>query len=126
MTNIPDETDDVSLTQNESISTTNFTDNQRFRVCLYNIDKISNKTCELACQIDETFVPDCVTGTATFWMFVCFMCLGTIGFNVTNSATDATCFDILGKLIRDRVLIRSHKNRHFSTPAVTRVSQPHS
>lgn len=97
MTNIHDETNDTSLAQNESIST--FTDNPLFQLCLYNVDQISNKTCDLVCRIDETFVPDCVTGTATFWMFVCFMCLGTIGFNVTNSATDATCFDILGKLI---------------------------
>lgn len=84
------------MTQNESIVTESFTDNQLFQVCLNNVDEISNKTCELVCKIDENLVPDCVTGTATFWMFVFCMCLGTIGFNVTNSATDATCFDILG------------------------------
>lgn len=93
MTNIQNETDNMS-TQNE---TTSFSNNALFQVCLYNIDKIGNKTCDLFCRIDETYVlPDCVTGTTTFWMFVFFMCLGTIGFNVTNSATDATCFDILG------------------------------
>lgn len=84
------------MTQNESIVTESLTENQLFQVCLSNVDDISNKTCQLVCEIDENLAPDCVTGTATFWMFVFFMCLGTIGFNVTNSATDATCFDILG------------------------------
>lgn len=83
------------MTQNE----TNLTDNQLFQVCLYDKDNISNKTGELVCKIDENAVPDCVTGTATFWMFVLFLCFGTIGFNVTNSATDATCFDILGSTL---------------------------
>lgn len=92
VTNIQEEeTDNISTT-----SATPFTDNQPFEVCLYHIDKISNKTCQLACLIDGTSVPDCVTGTTTFWMFVFCMCLGTICFNCTNSATDATCFDILG------------------------------
>ncbi|KAG4072719.1 hypothetical protein HA402_001831 [Bradysia odoriphaga] len=91
VTNIQEETDNISAT-----SATPFTDNQLFQVCLNQIDEISNKTCHLVCHIDEASVPDCVTGTATFWMFVFCMCLGTICFNCTNSATDATCFDILG------------------------------
>lgn len=35
--------------------------------------------------------------SATFWIFVIFMCCGTIGFNVTNSISDAICFDMLGE-----------------------------
>lgn len=32
----------------------------------------------------------------TFWSFILLMCIGTIGFNVANSVSDATCFDMLG------------------------------
>lgn len=97
----------TSLIQNETISAVS--DNQQFHVCLYNIDKI-NKTCDFVCRIDETRAPDCVTGTATFWMFVFCMCLGTIGFNVTNCASDATCFDILGKYTKH---LKFKKSKYF-------------
>lgn len=69
-----------------------------YQLCLLDVEKIGDKSCEIVCRIDETRAPDCVTGTVTFWMFVLCLCLGTIGFNVTNSATDATCFDILGMI----------------------------
>ena len=39
---------------------------------------------------------DCLYDTATFWLFILFMCFGTIGFNVTNCVSDAICFDMLG------------------------------
>lgn len=39
----------------------------------------------------------CFYGTSTFWCFVILMCIGTIGFNVSNSVSDATCFDMLGE-----------------------------
>lgn len=39
----------------------------------------------------------CFYGTWTFWSFVLLMCIGTIGFNVSNSVSDATCFDVLGE-----------------------------
>lgn len=38
----------------------------------------------------------CFYTTWTFWSFVLLMCMGTIGFNVSNSVSDATCFDLLG------------------------------
>lgn len=96
----------VPYIQMDNISaTTLFADNQ---LCLYHIDAISNKTCPIMCHIDEASVPDCVTGTATFWMFVFCMCLGTICFNCTNSATDATCFDILGMVM----LLHWFQGRH--------------
>lgn len=43
----------------------------------------------------EDFQPNLLK-SATFWVFVVLMCLGTIGFNVTNSISDAICFDVLG------------------------------
>lgn len=100
MTDIANETDNENitiLTENEKISTAKAGDNQNFQLCLENVVELrKNRTCNVTCRIDENMAPDCVTGTVTFWMFVIFMCLGTIGFNVTNCATDATCFDILG------------------------------
>lgn len=59
---------------------------------------IGNNTCDLSCRLDETKHIDCLLGTATFWLYVLFMCLGTIGFNVANCVSDATCFDMLGEL----------------------------
>lgn len=38
----------------------------------------------------------CFYSTSTFWTFVVLMCIGTIGFNVSNCVSDATCFDVLG------------------------------
>lgn len=32
-----------------------------------------------------------------FWIFVIFMSMGTIAFNVINSISDAICFDVLGQ-----------------------------
>lgn len=73
--------------------------NTNYELCLRDekLQLNGNKTCELNCRLaDEQ--PDCVTGTITFWSFVFFMCLGTIGFNVANCVSDATCFDMLGEL----------------------------
>lgn len=38
----------------------------------------------------------CIYTTLSFWCFVFFMSLGTIGFNVSNCVSDAACFDVLG------------------------------
>lgn len=38
----------------------------------------------------------CFYTTVSFWCFVFFMSLGTIGFNVSNCVSDAACFDVLG------------------------------
>jgi hypothetical protein len=55
--------------------------------------------CELSCILHETErEKDCLYGTPTFWGFVLLMSLGTIGFNVANSVSDAICFDVLGEL----------------------------
>ncbi|XP_069964549.1 major facilitator superfamily domain-containing protein 6 [Bactrocera oleae] len=52
-----------------------------------------NITCHFASELQT----DCIYRNATFWLFVVFMCLGTIGFNVVNSISDAICFDMLGE-----------------------------
>lgn len=60
-----------------------------------------NETCQtVTCkpiQDDKQTLGTCYFGTLTFWLFTILMCLGTIGFNVTNSVSDAICFDMLGE-----------------------------
>jgi hypothetical protein len=59
----------------------------------------NSSQCELSCVLHETEMEkDCLYGTPVFWGFVLLMSLGTIGFNVANSISDAICFDVLGKL----------------------------
>lgn len=61
---------------------------------------VENTTCEtIACNLiedDSLMYGSCFYKTITFWSFVILMCLGTIGFNVSNCVSDATCFDVLG------------------------------
>lgn len=45
----------------------------------------------------DTEAPSCFYKTWVFWAFVVFTYLGTIGFNVGNSISDAICFDVLGE-----------------------------
>nr|CAD7401115.1 unnamed protein product [Timema cristinae] len=53
--------------------------------------------CDLTCWPDKSNAgKDCLYGTPAFWGFVLLMSLGTIGFNVANSVSDAICFDVLG------------------------------
>lgn len=57
----------------------------------------NSSQCELSCVLHETEMEkDCLYGTPAFWGFVLLMSLGTIGFNVANSISDAICFDVLG------------------------------
>jgi hypothetical protein len=59
----------------------------------------NHSQCELSCTLHETErEKDCLYGTSAFWGFVLLMSLGTIGFNVANSISDAVCFDVLGKV----------------------------
>lgn len=59
-----------------------------------------NETCKLIeCTLiidDNQSLGSCFYGTWTFWTFAILMCIGTICFNVANSVSDATCFDMLG------------------------------
>lgn len=59
-----------------------------------------NETCKSIYCVpiidDNQSLGSCFYSTITFWSFVISMCIGTIGFNVTNCVSDATCFDMLG------------------------------
>lgn len=59
---------------------------------------LANSTCLTTCIIDQESNPTtCYYQSASFWLFVLLMCLGTIAFNVANCVSDATCFDMLGE-----------------------------
>ncbi|XP_053977015.1 major facilitator superfamily domain-containing protein 6 [Hylaeus volcanicus] len=66
--------------------------------CLINANSTSycsqSTNCNVTC--DDFKDKHCLYSSATFWGFVFLMCLGNIGFNVSNSISDAICFDILG------------------------------
>lgn len=74
-------------------------------LCLkdYSVNLITdNQMCIIRCSLNNINTKDssdCLYQSRTFWMFVILMCLGTIGFNVTNCISDAICFDILGNMI---------------------------
>lgn len=58
-------------------------------------DNAFERTCELRCE--KSLIEDrCLYKSVTFWGFVILMSLGCIGFNVSNSISDAVCFDVLG------------------------------
>lgn len=71
--------------------------------CLLNINEtslcqeniIKNYNCNVTCDNFEDNY--CLYTSITFWGFVLLMSLGNIGFNVSNSISDAICFDVLGK-----------------------------
>lgn len=87
-----------------TINAQNNTNLSNIRLCMdSSLDALSfqiNETCQsIQCSpvIDENqFLGSCFYSTMTFWSFVILMCIGTIGFNVTNCVSDATCFDMLG------------------------------
>jgi MFS family permease len=47
--------------------------------------------------------------TLTFWAFIIFISVATIGFNVVNSISDAVCFDVVGMAIANKILHRTCK-----------------
>ncbi|KAH8401361.1 hypothetical protein KR009_004945 [Drosophila setifemur] len=53
-----------------------------------------------ACHLQP--VDSCIYGDGKFWLFVVLLFVGTIGFNVTNSISDACCFDLLGDANQDK------------------------
>ncbi|XP_055839818.1 major facilitator superfamily domain-containing protein 6 [Episyrphus balteatus] len=65
------------------------------KVCHKAVNLLTFDTIQTVCKVDLSNSPDCLYNTSTFWMFVILLCLGTIGFNVTNSISDAICFDVL-------------------------------
>ena len=61
-----------------------------------NLTCTPNTICELICEPvhkDSSFYLGSI-----FISYVLLMALGSIGYNVTNSISDAICFDVLGKL----------------------------
>lgn len=93
-------TPEPSAASDDDSTTHYYSSNINFDLCLAEagVALIGNKSCTVECRPDVDRQPDCVLGTATFWWFVCLMCVGTIGFNVANCVSDATCFDMLGEL----------------------------
>ncbi|XP_057663490.1 uncharacterized protein LOC130898309 isoform X1 [Diorhabda carinulata] len=66
-----------------------------------NLCKMSNETvsndCDLICHQDFENGRNCLYKKFTFWAFVVLMSIGSIGFNVVNSISDAICFDVIGQ-----------------------------
>lgn len=60
-------------------------------------EHLCNLTYDLQCEEDTEAVTACIYKTGNFWAFVLLMSIGTIGFNVVNSISDAICFDVIGK-----------------------------
>ncbi|XP_044257866.1 major facilitator superfamily domain-containing protein 6-A [Tribolium madens] len=58
----------------------------------------SSKTCDIFCSNkDVEIYAGCLYKSISFWSFVILMSIGTIGFNVVNSISDAICFDVIGE-----------------------------
>lgn len=58
---------------------------------------INHNSTNLECRTSEDAeASSCFYKTWPFWTFVVLTYLGTIGFNVGNSISDAICFDVLG------------------------------
>ncbi|XP_043488345.1 major facilitator superfamily domain-containing protein 6 [Polistes fuscatus] len=68
--------------------------------CMIDSTKISN--CSINnnnCTTSNIILEDTYNlyKTITFWSFILLMSLGNIGFNISNSISDAICFDVLGE-----------------------------
>lgn len=53
--------------------------------------------CQVRCTENIEGEDADLAASVTFWSFLVLMSIGTIGFNVTNSISDAICFDVIGK-----------------------------
>lgn len=61
----------------------------------HNDNKINSM---IECRMTEDVeAPNCFYNSWVFWVFVFLTYMGTIGFNVGNSISDAICFDVLGE-----------------------------
>lgn len=66
--------------------------NESYHICLTQPAAIDWNSA--SCEVRH--VNSCIYGAGKFWLFVCLLCIGIVGFNVTNSISDACCFDLLG------------------------------
>ncbi|KAF5276051.1 hypothetical protein FQA39_LY00847 [Lamprigera yunnana] len=64
-------------------------------VCFLNSTSDCNSHCDITCIDDIDRNTECLYQSYSFWMFIILMSLGTIGFNVLNSISDAICFDVI-------------------------------
>ncbi|KAF5276052.1 hypothetical protein FQA39_LY00848 [Lamprigera yunnana] len=64
-------------------------------VCFLNSTSDCNSQCDISCIDDIDRSTGCLYQSYSFWMFIILMSLGTIGFNVLNSISDAICFDVI-------------------------------
>lgn len=63
-----------------------------------NLTKHFEEQTQLECHVTgDSEAPSCFYKSFTFWAFVFLTYVGTIGFNVGNSISDAVCFDVLGR-----------------------------
>ncbi|KAB0801831.1 hypothetical protein PPYR_04017 [Photinus pyralis] len=63
-------------------------------VCFYNAS-LDCSVCDAICDDDIENNTHCLYTSFTFWAFIILISLGTIGFNVLNSISDAICFDVI-------------------------------
>ncbi|XP_030387942.1 major facilitator superfamily domain-containing protein 6 [Scaptodrosophila lebanonensis] len=70
--------------------------NRSYHMCSLRSPLAGNSSNNLAnCTLSQ--YDHCIYGSSSFWLFVVMLFIGTIGFNVTNSISDAICFDMLGE-----------------------------
>ncbi|KAF7270477.1 hypothetical protein GWI33_016547 [Rhynchophorus ferrugineus] len=57
---------------------------------------LGNRSCGLRCFENTETQDSKLYKSVAFWSFLILMSIGTIGFNVVNSISDAICFDVIG------------------------------
>lgn len=60
---------------------------------------VSRVDCKLNCKFSDPITyasPEILYKTSQFWIFIALLTMGSICFNIVNSASDAICFIILG------------------------------
>lgn len=84
----------------------------KYKICsisdiTLNYQNSSSENCDIFCSNHDAEIDTgCLYKSISFWSFVILMSVGTIGFNVVNSISDAICFDVIGKIL----LILRNKN----------------
>ncbi|XP_066259293.1 major facilitator superfamily domain-containing protein 6 isoform X2 [Euwallacea similis] len=77
----------------------NSTESSIFKLCSLD-DRINvsaiDSSCKIRCMENLETEDTTVVQSETFWGFLILMSIGTIGFNVVNSISDAICFDVIG------------------------------
>lgn len=63
--------------------------------CFLNGTLNCDSFCDITCIDDIERNTKCLYQSFTFWCFIILMSIGTIGFNVLNSISDAICFDVI-------------------------------